>query len=61
MPVILSDRGLFKCIHGNIVRNALKYGMPGGKVTTVAKYDDETGIFEMKIINLPGHNHDKLG
>jgi hypothetical protein len=60
MPVILSDRGLFKCIHGNIVRNALKYGMPGGKVTTEAKYDDETGIFEMKIINLPGHNHDKL-
>jgi len=60
MPVILSDRGLFKCIHGNIVRNALKYGMPGGKITTEAKYDDETGIFEMKIINLPGPNHDKL-
>ena len=60
MPIFVSDKGLFKCIHGNVIRNALKYGKLGGKITTEAKYDEVTGEFEMKVINLPGHGHDKL-
>jgi hypothetical protein len=60
LPVIVSDQGLFKCIHGNAIRNALKYGKQGGKVKTVATYSPETGMFEMKVINLPGPGHQKL-
>ena len=60
MPIIVSDKGLFKCIHGNVIRNALKYGKLGGKITTEAKFDRDTGEFEMKVINLPGLGHDKL-
>eukprot|EP00804_Cyclotella_cryptica_P000589 CCRYP_009976-RA/>CCRYP_009976-RA protein AED:0.28 eAED:0.28 QI:429/1/1/1/1/1/3/820/1200 len=60
LPVIVSDQGLFKCIHGNAIRNALKYGKRGGKITTVATYSSDTGIFEMKVINLPGPGHQKL-
>ena len=60
LPVILSDQGLWKCIHGNAIRNALKYGKQGGKITTVATYLQDTNMFEMKIINLPGPGHQKL-
>lgn len=60
LPILLSDQGLFKCIHGNAIRNALKYGEPGGKITTEATYNDATGEFEMKVINLPGPGHEKL-
>lgn len=60
LPILLSDPGLFKCIHGNAIRNALKYGEQGGKIATEATYDDETGLFTMRVINLPGLNHEKL-
>ena len=60
MPIIVSDKGLFKCIYGNVIRNAIKYGKLGGKIVTEAKYDQETGEFELKVINLPGVGHDKL-
>ena len=32
LPVLLADPGLFKCIHGNAIRNAIKYGRQGGKI-----------------------------
>jgi hypothetical protein len=60
MPIFVSDKGLFKRIHGNVIRNSLKYGKLGGIITTEAKYDKVTGEFEMNVINLPGHGHDKL-
>ncbi|KAL3796954.1 hypothetical protein HJC23_000707 [Cyclotella cryptica] len=60
LPILLTDQGLFKYIHGNAIRNALKYGKPGGKITTLASYADNTGMFEMQIINLPGPGHHKL-
>eukprot|EP00571_Detonula_confervacea_P014780 CAMPEP_0172301060 /NCGR_PEP_ID=MMETSP1058-20130122/3025_1 /TAXON_ID=83371 /ORGANISM="Detonula confervacea, Strain CCMP 353" /LENGTH=1228 /DNA_ID=CAMNT_0013011053 /DNA_START=186 /DNA_END=3872 /DNA_ORIENTATION=+ len=60
LPILLSDQGLFKCIHGNAIRNALKYGRQGGKINTHATYNPDTGEFEMKIINLPGLGHEKL-
>ncbi|KAL3809402.1 hypothetical protein ACHAXA_004583 [Cyclostephanos tholiformis] len=60
MPIIVSDKGLFKCIYGNVIRNAIKYGKLGGKIATEAKYDEATGEFELKVINLPGRGHDKL-
>jgi hypothetical protein len=58
LPILMTDQGLLKCIHGNALRNALKYGKPGGTITTVAKY--ECGIFELKVINQPGPYHQKL-
>jgi signal transduction histidine kinase len=60
LPILLSDQGLFKCIHSNAVRNAIKYGKPGGKITTEATYNSEKGEFMMRVINLPGPGHDKL-
>ena len=60
LPILLSDQGLFKCIHGNAIRNALKYGQQGGKITTEATYYPDTGEFEMKVINFPGVGHEKL-
>lgn len=60
LPVLLSDQGLFKCIYGNAIRNAIKYGEHGGKITTEATYDEDTGAFELRVINLPGPGHEKL-
>lgn len=60
LPILLSDSGLLKCIHGNAIRNSLKYGKVGGDIKTEATYDQNTGTFEMKIINLPGLGHEKL-
>jgi hypothetical protein len=60
LPIVLSDPALFKCIHGNAIRNALKYGKMGGEIKTEAKYDHVSGIFEMTVINLPGRGHEKL-
>ena len=60
LPIFLSDQGLFKCIHGNAIRNAIKYGKNGGNVTVEATYDSETGYFKMDVINMPGPGHDKL-
>ncbi|KAL7541449.1 hypothetical protein ACHAXR_013265 [Thalassiosira sp. AJA248-18] len=60
LPILLSDQGLFKCIHGNAIRNALKYGERGGKITTEATYDSETGEFILKVTNLPGPGHEKI-
>jgi len=60
LPILLSDQGLFKCIHGNAIRNAIKYGKIGGNVTVEASYDPETGYFKMDVINLPGPGHEKL-
>jgi len=60
LPIVLSDQGLFKCIHGNAIRNALKYGEHGGTIATEATYNTELGELEMKVINLPGPGHDKL-
>ncbi|KAL7493844.1 hypothetical protein ACHAWT_002670 [Skeletonema menzelii] len=60
LPIFLSDQGLFKCIHGNAIRNAIKYGKNGGNVTVEATYDSETGYFKMDVINLPGPGHEKL-
>jgi signal transduction histidine kinase len=60
LPILLSDQGLFKCIHGNAIRNAVKYGQQGGNITTEATYDFDAGEFEMKVINLPGQDHEKL-
>jgi signal transduction histidine kinase len=60
LPLILSDHGLLKCIFGNAIRNALKYGKPGGKITTRATFHPDTGIFEMKVVNLPGPGHQQL-
>eukprot|EP00584_Thalassiosira_punctigera_P004857 CAMPEP_0172528142 /NCGR_PEP_ID=MMETSP1067-20121228/2623_1 /TAXON_ID=265564 ORGANISM="Thalassiosira punctigera, Strain Tpunct2005C2" /NCGR_SAMPLE_ID=MMETSP1067 /ASSEMBLY_ACC=CAM_ASM_000444 /LENGTH=1326 /DNA_ID=CAMNT_0013312005 /DNA_START=164 /DNA_END=4144 /DNA_ORIENTATION=- len=60
LPILLSDQGLFKCIHGNAIRNALRYGEQGGKISTEATYDQETGVLEVKVINLPGPGHEKL-
>lgn len=60
LPIMLSDQGLFKCIHGNAIRNALKYGKQGGKITTEATYDEDTGELTMRVINLPGQGHEKL-
>ena len=60
MPVLMSDQGLFKCIHGNAIRNALKYGEPGGKISTEATYNPETSEFVMRVINRPGPGHQKL-
>ena len=45
---------------GNAIRNALKYGGQGGKITTEATYNRGEGELEMKVINTPGPNHDKL-
>jgi len=60
MPILLTDQGLFKCIHGNAIRNAIKYGEKGGPIRTEATYNAETGWFEMHIINLPGPGHAQL-
>lgn len=60
LPFLLSDHGLLKCIYGNAIRNALKYGKPGGKLTTKATYDPDTGRFEIRVINLPGPGHEEL-
>ena len=60
LPVFLSDQGLFKCIHGNAIRNAIKYGKNGGNITVEATYDPDTGYFKMDVINLPGPGHEKL-
>lgn len=60
LPLILSDQGLLKCIYSNAIRNALKYGKPGGKITTVASYSSDTGRFELRVQNLPGPGHQKL-
>ena len=60
LPMLLSDPGLIKCIHGNAIRNALKYGKVGGEIKTEATYDHKTGIFDMKVINIPGPDHEKL-
>ena len=45
---------------GNAIRNALKYGGQGGKITTEVTYNRGAGELEMKVINTPGPNHDKL-
>lgn len=58
LPILLTDLALFKCIHGNAMRNAVRYGKEGGHITTVARYED--GIFELKIMNEPGPSHQKL-
>ena len=60
LPILVSDAGLLKCIHGNAIRNALKYGKVGGEIKTEIKYDQNTGLFEMTVINLPGPGHKKL-
>lgn len=60
LPILLSDQGLFKCIHSNAIRNAIKYGKPGGSISTEATYDSDKGEFEMKVINLPGPGHEEL-
>ena len=60
LPILQSDLGLFKCIHGNAIRNALKYGKKGGRIITEAAYSADTGEFEMKIINMPGPGHHEL-
>jgi len=60
LPILSSDPGLFKCIHGNAIRNALKYGKRGGAVTTEVSYNAETEEFEMTVTNLPGPGHEKL-
>mmetsp|Transcript_29734 Transcript_29734/g.46009 ORF Transcript_29734/g.46009 Transcript_29734/m.46009 type:complete len:1225 (-) Transcript_29734:27-3701(-) len=60
LPIFLSDQGLFKCIHGNAIRNAIKYGKNGGNVTVEATYDSERGHFKMDVLNLPGPGHEKL-
>ena len=60
LPIFLSDQGLFKCIHGNAIRNAIKYGKNGGNVIVEATYDPDTGYFKMDVINLPGPGHEKL-
>jgi len=60
LPILLLDQGLFKCIHGNAIRNALKYGEKGGPIRTEATYYFETGWLEMKVINLPGPGHAQL-
>lgn len=60
LPIFLADQGLFKCIHGNAIRNALKYGQPGGRITTEATYNSDSGELETKVINLPGPGHDQL-
>lgn len=60
LPNLLSDHGLLKCIYNNAIRNAMKYGRPGGKITTEASYAFENGMIEIKIINLPGPGHKEL-
>ena len=60
LPLILSDHGLLKCIYSNVIRNAIKYGKPGGKITTNATYSADTKRFEMRVINEPGPEHQKL-
>lgn len=64
LPMILSDKGLFKCIHGNAIRNALKYGEQGGKIITEATYipglNPGKGEFILRVINLPGPGHEQL-
>ena len=36
LPALSSDQGLFKCILGNAIQNAKKYGLCDGAVTTEA-------------------------
>ena len=60
LPIFMSDQGLFKCIHGNAIRNAIKYGKRGGNVTIKATYDPDTCYFTMDVINMPGPGHEKL-
>ena len=60
LPVLLSDHSLLKCIYNNAIRNAMKYGMSGGKITIEASYSSDNGTIEIKIINLPGPGHKEL-
>ena len=60
LPLILSDHSLFKCIYSNAIRNAIKYGKPGGKIITNAMYYANTKRFEMQVINEPGPEHQTL-
>ena len=59
-PLLSFDQGIFKCIHGNAIRNALKYGKRGGTITTDAKYDFDKEELEIRVINEPGSGHDQL-
>jgi len=56
-PSFLFDPHLLKCIHRNAVSNAVKYGKPGGVVSTDLKYDTDSKILRMNVTNEPGANH----
>lgn len=59
-PILSFDQGIFKCIHGNAIRNALKYGKRCGTITTEANYDFGKEELEIRVINEPGSGHDRL-
>jgi signal transduction histidine kinase len=57
LPHLLIDRELLRLIHRNAVSNAIKYGKPGGVVTTYLDYDSLEHAFQMRVTNQPGMNH----
>jgi signal transduction histidine kinase len=57
LPELLVDRELVRLIHRNAVSNAIKYGKPGGVVTTYLDYDSFKHEFRMRVTNQPGMNH----
>eukprot|EP00588_Corethron_pennatum_P033791 CAMPEP_0194349780 /NCGR_PEP_ID=MMETSP0171-20130528/107281_1 /TAXON_ID=218684 /ORGANISM="Corethron pennatum, Strain L29A3" /LENGTH=800 /DNA_ID=CAMNT_0039117273 /DNA_START=44 /DNA_END=2444 /DNA_ORIENTATION=+ len=60
MPMLMLDQQLLKYIYRNAISNACKYGKKGGAVTTTAKFDKNTGLLNVTVINLPGENYDKI-
>jgi signal transduction histidine kinase len=60
LPDMAIDPQLLKYIHRNAVSNACKYGKRGGVVLTLVKWDEEKGILQMDVINLPGNKHEEI-
>ena len=60
LPDFALDPQLLKYIHRNAVTNACKYGKPGGEVLTELMWDENKGMLQMTVSNLPGDGHDQI-
>jgi len=59
-PRLLLDPQLLRYIHRNAVSNAIKYGRPGGAVTTDIHYDSIREELRVTVVNEPGRGHQRL-
>ena len=60
LPTFYVDPILLRVLHRQVLSNACKFGKTGGSVLTEIIYLEDKKSLRMKVINMPGHLHDKL-